>query len=65
MSVPQRWLWVSLPTATFAIGIENGKVVSTCPYMWKLIHHAIKSDDETAVAEFLKKKNAYVEEMNP
>lgn len=65
MSPAQRWIWVSLPSATFAIGIENGKVVNTCPYMWKIIHHVIKSDDERSVAEFLKGKNAYVEEMNP
>lgn len=58
-----RWIWVSLHYATFAIHVKDGKVVDTGPYMWKLIHKVIKSADEEAVADYLKRRGAYIEEM--
>ena len=49
-----RWIWVALPSATFAIAVKDGRVVAAPPYAWKIIN-GLGSDEERAVAGHLLK----------
>lgn len=58
-----RWLWVSLPYATYGIRIENGRVAEAAP----IAHWMIGKDEHTVMA-WLFKKNArliWLQEENP
>jgi hypothetical protein len=33
----KRWIWVSLPWATFAIAVQNGRIVDGPPYAWAVV----------------------------
>lgn len=48
-----RWIWVSLPYATFALASRDGRIVETAPIArWSL------GKDESFVADFYRKKGA-------
>jgi hypothetical protein len=52
-----RWIWVSLPYATFGVGVRDGKVVECAPYCRRLMLR-IGSDDERVVAAWLREHGA-------
>lgn len=48
-----RWIWVSLPHATFAIGTHDGLVVSAAPIArWAI------GKDEREVANYFRRRGA-------
>ena len=48
-----RWIWVSLPHATFAVITKNGKVVDAAPIArWTV------GRDEREIADYYRRKGA-------
>lgn len=50
-----RWIWVSLPRATFAVLVAGGKVVDVAPYGRRIVP---PGTDERAGAEKLRRLGA-------
>jgi len=56
-----RWVWVSLPYATFALGIKDGHVVEAPPIAWRTLQWL--GTDERLVAPYLLRKGAVIREL--
>ncbi|MFB4265259.1 hypothetical protein [Nonomuraea sp. GTA35] len=56
----ERWIWVSLPQATFAVVTKNGRVVDAAPIAQWLI-----GKDEREVAKYLRGKGAVFVPLDP
>jgi len=52
----ERWIWVSLPCATFALGVKDGVVVDAPPYAWEIMQRT--GTDQQAVAAYLRRRGA-------
>lgn len=53
-----RWIWVSLPYATFGLGIAGGRVVDAAPIArWAI------GRDERQVAAYYRKRGAEFREV--
>jgi hypothetical protein len=50
---PERWIWVSLPHATFAVVVQGGRVVDAAPIArWAV------GKSERQVADYFRRKGA-------
>jgi hypothetical protein len=58
----RRWIWVSLPYATFGLAVADGKVVEAAPYCWGVMRK-IGSQDERVVAAWLRERGAVFAEV--
>jgi hypothetical protein len=59
-AIEGRWIWVSLPQATFAIITHHGKVVEAAPIAQWLV-----GKDEREVAKYLRSKGAVFRPLDP
>lgn len=54
-----RWIWVSLPYATFALAVEAGRVVQAAPIAgWAI------GQPEHRVADFYRRRGAEFRELD-
>jgi hypothetical protein len=52
VSGQSKWIWVSLPYATFGILVDGGKVIDAAP-----IANWMKGKDTHSIREWINKKN--------
>jgi hypothetical protein len=55
--MPERYFWISLPYATFGVGVTNGRVTSTAPIA------AWARGKPASVLAFYRRKGAEVVEI--
>jgi hypothetical protein len=56
----ERWIWVSLPHATFGLAVANGRVVDAAPIArWAI------GKDESRVAAYFKRRGAQFRALEP
>jgi hypothetical protein len=60
MADAPRWIWVSLPYATFALVVAGGRVVDAAPIARKSIGH-----DERQVADYYRRRGAIFQPLPP
>lgn len=59
--VTERWVWVSMKHATFAVAVRDGKVVSAPPIAWKMIRRLGSDDWRVFAADCQKRKAVFAE----
>jgi hypothetical protein len=55
-----RWIWVSLPHATYGLAVDGGKVVTAAPIGWWAV-----GKDEQYVADYLRRRGARLVPLDP
>lgn len=56
--LPERWIWVSVSYATFALCVRNGRIVEAPPIArWAI------GRDERDVADFYRRKGAIFRDL--
>jgi len=55
-----RWIWISLPHATFGIAVAHGRVVDAAPIArWTI------GRDEREIADYFRRRGARIVPLDP
>jgi hypothetical protein len=59
----ERWVWVSTPSATFALCVRDGHVVDAPPYGWSVVRR-LRTSDWRIIARWLQQRGAVFAELD-